>query len=132
MFLKATRYMGGSYHPLYLHQKLLSGQKCKKRNIHKMQKKDYNIWTMEGGDGIPTTYIPIWQMIKTIVKPRVEHWWCVRLKNEYIRGLRLIHSLSENEIPKFFAVWANNWSFLFTKNIKKISKSRYRYLKNKT
>ena len=54
-FLKATRYtMGGSYHS-YLHQKLLSGQKMLKK-VHKMQKKNYNIWTMEeDGDDIPTT-----------------------------------------------------------------------------
>ena len=106
---------------------------CKKRYI-KCKKKDYNIWTMEGGDDIPTTYIPIWQMIKTIVKPSVEHWSCVRIGWKMITfgdsGWR--HSLSENEMPKFFAVLVNNCSFLFTKNIKKISKSRHRYLQNNT
>ena len=72
--------------------------KCKKR----LQYMDY------GGRRRYTYDIPIWQMIKTIVKLCVEHWSCVRnrLKNEYIWGLWLTHSSSENEMPKFFSGFA--------------------------
>ena len=56
MFLKATRYR----YVRVLSSLFASKVAFRTENVKKgtqNAKKDYNIWTMEGGDDIPTTYL---------------------------------------------------------------------------
>ena len=94
--------------------------KCKKR----LQYMDY------GGRRRYTYDIPIWQMIKTIVKLCVEHWSCVRI------GWKMTIFGDSSWLILHLKMKCQNFLLgcwiiaLFIP--RKVSKSRYKYLKDNT